>query len=142
MQIGTTKHHEGRLSPAKVPQKEARHFRCHERPVALFRGAQSPPVARTLISSKFSLNCSIAAETRVGLPTSRFVVGVLKLGPLILLANSAWRPLHLAPPDTTEQDETRKSPATTWRPGAERKSQRPPSCRSRTPYHFDVRVQL
>jgi len=33
---------------------------------------------------------------------------------LILLINSAWRLLHLAPPSTTEHNETRKSPATTW----------------------------
>ena len=31
-----------------------------------------------------------------------------------LLANSAWRPLHLASLSTTEHYETRKSPATAW----------------------------
>jgi hypothetical protein len=36
---------------------------------------------------------------------------------LILLINSAWRPLHLAPPSTTDHYQTRKSPATTWSRG-------------------------
>jgi len=33
---------------------------------------------------------------------------------LILLTNSAWRPLHLALQRTTEHNQTRKSPANTW----------------------------
>src|SRR6516225_86157 len=57
----------------------------------------------------------MARPERFELPTSWFVVGALNLWPLILLTNSAWRPLHLAPPGTVEHDEPRKSPATTWR---------------------------
>jgi hypothetical protein len=33
---------------------------------------------------------------------------------LILLTNSEGRPLHVAPPSTTEHDQKRKSPANTW----------------------------
>jgi len=58
---------------------------------------------------------NMARPERFELPTSWFVVGVLNRGPLILLTNSAWRPLQLAPPGTIEHDQSRKSPATTWR---------------------------
>jgi hypothetical protein len=52
------------------------------------------------------------------LPTRWFVDGALTPGSLILLTKSAWRPLHLAPPSRAKHPESRKSPATTWRPGA------------------------